>query len=165
MAMMNLPRVRSSARSIHAHCRSSTVRRTPLSIASSAKSSVCNSKNGARWVPTSTPYCRRRRAASAISLSMRRALVLVSPRSASTRASIAARAAFGLEEVCVKPFQRIVPVVVAGDRIDRLGEALEGKIKIGFVIMHRSRGIDHVGGHDEKLHVIASPQFQIARDQ
>jgi hypothetical protein len=49
--------------------------------------------------------------------------------------------------------------------VNGLSEALEGKIKIGFIVMHRSGGIDDVGGDDEKLHVIAAPQFQIARDQ
>jgi hypothetical protein len=71
----------------------------------------------------------------------------------------------GLEKVCVERFQRIVPIVIAGNRIDRLGEPLEGKIKISFVIMHRSCGIDHVRGYDEKLHVIVEPKLQIARDQ
>jgi hypothetical protein len=71
----------------------------------------------------------------------------------------------GLEEVGIEPFQRIIPVVIAGNCVDRLGEAMKGKIKIGFVIMHRSRGIDDVGRYDEKLHVVAQPQFQVARDQ
>ena len=50
----NLPRLRLRARSSHAHCRASSVRRMPVSIPSSAKSLVCNSKNGVRCVPTST---------------------------------------------------------------------------------------------------------------
>jgi len=73
-----------------------------VSIASRAKSSVCNSKKGARWIPTFMAYSRRRRAACAIRLSIRRAFVPVNPRSASTRASIALRAALGSRKFALK---------------------------------------------------------------
>src|SRR5262249_5152510 len=37
---------------------------------------------------------------------------------------------FRFEKVCIEPFQCIVPVVIAGDRIDWFGEPLERKIEI-----------------------------------
>src|SRR5262245_6224002 len=60
-------------------------------------------KKGARWLPELTAYKRRMRSAYAVILSMRRASVLVNFRSASTRASIAARAALGSRKLALNP--------------------------------------------------------------
>ena len=165
IAMMNLPRLRSSARSSHAHCRSSTVRRMPVSIASSAKSSRLQFEEHralAADIDAIEPAQTR---------GLRQELV-DAPRSGAGQSEIGLDARFdrrasrlGLEKIRVESFQRIEPVVIAGDRIDRLREALERKIEIGLVVLHRARGIDDVGGHDEELHVIAQPELQIARDQ
>src|SRR5258708_11793015 len=165
IAMVNLPRLRSRARSIHASCRSSTVRKMPVSIASRAKSSVCNSKKGARWIPTFMAYSRRRRAACAIRLSIRRAFVPVNPRSASTRAFYCAARRLGFEKVRVEAFERIEPVMIAGDRINRLCEPLEREIKFGFIVLDSSGRIDDVRRDHEKLYVIALSELQIARGQ
>ncbi len=71
----------------------------------------------------------------------------------------------GLEKVGVEPFQSIVPVVISGNCIDRLGKPLEGKVEIGLVVVHGACRIDHVGGHDEKFYLIVPPEIQSARDQ
>ena len=70
-----------------------------------------------------------------------------------------------LQEVRIETFQRIVPVVISGNCIDRLGEALEGQIEVAFVILDGPCRIDDVGGYDKELHVIAASKVQIARDQ
>ena len=67
----------------------------------------------------------------------------------------------GLQEIGGEALQRVVPVVIARDSVDRLREPLEGEIKLGFVIQHRARGIDHVRGNDQKLHVRPLAQEQI----
>ena len=68
-------------------------------------------------------------------------------------------------KVGVESLQRVVPVVITGDRIDRLRKALEREIKIRLIIMHRSSGIDDIRGYQEELHIIAQPKLQIPRDQ
>ena len=165
MAMVNLPRLRSSARSSHAHCRWSTVRNMPVSIASSAKSSVCISKKGARWSPTLTAYSRRRRSACAISLSIRRGVGAGQSQIGFDAGLDCAARRLRFEKVRVEAFERIEPVVIAGDRIDRLGEPLERQIKLGFIIFDRAGRIDDVRRYDEKLHIVAVSELQIARDQ
>jgi hypothetical protein len=65
-----------------------------------AKLSICSSKKDARWIPALAAYSRRRRYAGA---SIRRGWVPVNARSASTRACIALRAAFGPRKFALKP--------------------------------------------------------------
>src|SRR5262249_22533770 len=67
-----------------------------------------------------------------------------------------------LKQICIEPLECIVPVVVARNCIDRLRESLEWKIKICLVILHRTGGIDHVRGNDQKFDVVIIAQSQIA---
>ena len=70
-----------------------------------------------------------------------------------------------LQDVRIETFQRIVPVVISGNGVDRLSESLEGEEKVAFVILDGSCRIDDVGGDDKELHVVAASKVQIARDQ
>ena len=69
------------------------------------------------------------------------------------------------EKIGVEPFERIEPVVVAGDRVDRLGESLERQIEILLVVLHGAGRIDDVRRDDEELHVVPPADLEIAVDQ
>ena len=72
---------------------------------------------------------------------------------------------FRFEKIGVEPFERIEPVVIAGDRVDRLGESLERQIEIVLVVLHGAGRIDDVRRDDEELHVVPPPDIEIAIDQ
>ena len=57
------------------------------------------------------------------------------------------------EERGRKSLERVVPVVVARDGVNRLGHALERKPEAGLVVLHRAGGIDHVGGQHDEPHI------------
>ena len=59
----------------------------------------------------------------------------------------------GLEKRRRERLERIVPVVVAGNRVDRLGDALEGQPELRLVVLHRPDRVDDVGGDDDEAHV------------
>jgi hypothetical protein len=71
----------------------------------------------------------------------------------------------GLEKICVEPLQCIKPVMISRNRIDRFGKALECEIEVGFVVLHSTRGIDHVGSNHQELHIFAVAELKITRDQ
>ena len=98
-----------------------------------------------------TPYSLRSKAALAMSSSMRASVVLVSRLSASTRACIAARAAAGVRNVA-EALERVVPVVIAGDRVDRLIDPFEREPELRLVVIHGPRGVDHVRRDDDEAH-------------
>ncbi len=72
----------------------------------------------------------------------------------------------GLEKRRREGLERIVPVVVAGNRVDGLGDALEGQPELRFVVFHRSYRVDDVGGEDDKTHVgmVGDGQQLVAQD-
>src|SRR5262245_37545795 len=50
----------------------------------------------------------------------------------------------GLEEIGVESFERVKPVVIAGNRINRFSKPLKWKIELSFVVFYRSGRIDYV---------------------
>ena len=144
IAITILPREASSAARSHASCSGSTPRRTPVSIAISANAGVWIWKNGAVCVPVCTPYCRRRNAARSMNSSIRASVVLERPPSAAIRARIASARGLGFEERRHEAFERVVPVVIAGNRVQRLRHALERQPEARLVVLHRAGRIDDV---------------------
>ena len=67
-----------------------------------------------------------------------------------------------LEEVGGEPLERVEPVVVAGDGVDRLVKALERQVELALVVPHGAGGIDHVGSDHQKLHVGSTALVQVA---
>ena len=63
----------------------------------------------------------------------------------------------GHEEGGHEAFERVVPVVVAGNGVDRLVEPLERQPEVRLVVLHRPRGIDDVRRDDHEAHVGAGP--------
>ena len=56
----------------------------------------------------------------------------------------------GFEKIGVEAFVGVEPVVVAGNRIDRFGEAFERQIEIGFIVLHLAVRINDITGQDQK---------------
>ncbi len=50
----------------------------------------------------------------------------------------------GIQESRGKCLERIVPVMVARDRVDRFRYAFEGQPELGFVVLHRADRVDDV---------------------
>ncbi len=141
------------------------VRRMPVSIAISAKSGVCSSKNGAALVGVGDAV---ELAQLLAALQQRVDPALVG--AGQVQVGLDAGGKRGtrrlwLQEIGVEAFERIEPVVVARDRIDRLGEALERQVEIVLVVGHRAGRIDHVRRDHQKLDVVAPAEVEIALDQ
>ena len=85
---------------------------------------------------------------------MRPSVVLDTPSSAvDARAHRHPRGA-GLEERGDEAFERVVPVVIARDRVNGFRHALERKPESRLVVPHRAGGIDHVGGQHDEPHIV-----------
>ncbi len=59
-----------------------------------------------------------------------------------------------LEEGRGESFERVVPVVVARNRVDRLGHALERQPEPRLVVLHRAGRIDDVGREDDEPDIL-----------
>ena len=105
-------------------------------------------------------YSERNRAAPSIRRSMRSSVVLDRLRSALTRASIAARARVRVHQVGGEAVERVEPVVVAGNREDRLVDALQRQVEVRLVVLHRADRIDHVRRDHDELHRVAARRQQ-----
>ena len=82
-----------------------------------------------------------------------------------SRANARARGV-GLEERRGEPLERVVPVMIAGDGVDRPRDALERQPELRFVVVHRSRRVHDVRRDDDESHVgvIRHGEDLIAKD-
>ena len=66
----------------------------------------------------------------------------------------------GLEERREERLERVVPIVVARDGVDRLRHALERQPELRLVVDHRAVRVDDVGRDDDEAHVVATGDRQ-----
>ena len=97
----------------------------------------------------------RRRPASSMRCSIRASVVLVTPQIRVHPRPDARARRLWLKECGRERFERVLPVVVAGNCVHRPGYSLERQPELRLVVVHRSRRVDDVGRHDDETDVRA----------
>ncbi len=137
----------------------------PVSIAIRAKSDVWISKKGARCPAASDavelpePACPVDQAIDPGAARARQTEVGFDARCKGSARRLR------IEKIGIEPFERVEPVVVAGNRVDRFGKPVERQIEIPLIVLHCAGRIDHVRCHDQEFHGVPSPDLEIAVDQ
>jgi hypothetical protein len=64
------------------------------------------------------------------------------------------------KKIRVESFERVEPVMITRNCVDRFRKPLKRKIEIWFAIMHRTRRIDNIRRYDEEFHPSRNPSFR-----